>query len=96
MIERPLISENSSAWMAFVWISFGASISCMCVGIYNLPVELWIKGYMAMGLLFSVGSCFTLAKTVRDNHEARKLINRVSEAKTEKMLHEFELKEVRI
>lgn len=47
---------------------------------------------MSMGLLFCVGSCFTLSKTVRDNHEARKLINRVSEAKTERMLHDFELK----
>lgn len=46
-----------------------------------------------MGVLFSIGSCFTLSKTVRDNHEARKLINRVSEVKTERMLSEYEMKE---
>ncbi len=93
-MERPLISENSPAWMACVWISFGSSLAATSIGIYHLPVEVWIKGYMAMGVLFSVGSCFTLAKTVRDNHESRKLINRVSEVKTERMLQDFELKDV--
>ncbi|MBX9724036.1 MAG: hypothetical protein K2X81_21700 [Candidatus Obscuribacterales bacterium] len=93
-MERPLISENSPGWMAFVWISFGLSIGSTSVGIYNLPVEHWVQGFMAMGLLFSVGSCFTLSKTVRDNHEAKKLINRVTEVKTERMLHDYELKDV--
>jgi hypothetical protein len=92
-MDRPNLNENSSGWMAFVWISFSLSSLAMLVGIYNLPVDLWIKGYMAMGLLFTMGSCFTLSKTTRDNHEARKLINRVSEAKTERMLSDFELKD---
>ncbi len=92
-MERPPISENSAGWMACVWISFAASISITSLGIFNLPVDHWIQGFMAMGLLFSVGSSFTLSKTVRDNHESRKLINRVSEAKTEKILHDYELKE---
>lgn len=92
-MERPAISENSPAWMACVWISFTLSVFLTCAGIYGLPVEIWIKGYMMMGLMFSIGSCFTLAKTVRDNHEAKKLINRVSEAKTERILHDFELKD---
>lgn len=65
----------------------------MSIGIYQLPAELWVKGYMTMGLFFCVGSSFTLAKTVRDNHESRKLINRVTEVKTERMLQDYELKE---
>lgn len=93
-MERPQMNENSQGWMAFVWLSFGISLSSMCLGIYHLPVEFWIKGYMGMGLMFSVGSCFTLAKTVRDNHEARKLINRVTEVKTERMLQDYELKDM--
>jgi hypothetical protein len=44
-----------------------------------------------MGLLFSVGSALTLAKTLRDNHEARRLINRLTEAKAEKIIREFEV-----
>jgi len=90
-MERPTISENSPAWNAFVWISFVISTMMMTGGIINLPVDIWIKGYLGMGLLFCVGSCFTLAKTTRDQHEAQKLINRVSEVKTERLLHDFEL-----
>ena len=92
-MERPNISENSPAWMTCVWMSFVLSVFLTCVGIYWLPAVMWVKGYMLMGIMFSVGSSFTLAKTVRDNHEARKLINRVSEAKTERILHDFELKD---
>ncbi len=92
-MERPTINENTPAWMAFVWISFGISVGLMSIGIYQLPAELWVKGYMTMGLFFCVGSSFTLAKTVRDNHESRKLINRVTEVKTERMLQDYELKE---
>ncbi len=92
-MDRPTINENTPAWMAFVWISFGISVSLMSIGIYQLPAELWVKGYMTMGLFFCVGSSFTLAKTTRDNHESRKLINRVTEVKTERMLQDYELKE---
>lgn len=93
-MERPLISENSPGWMACVWISFATSLSLMLVGIYQLPVVFWVKGYMLMGMMFTVGACFQLAKTLRDNHESKKLINRVSEAKTERILHDYELKDV--
>ena len=43
---------------------------------------------MGMGLTFSVGSSFTLAKTIRDNHESQKILSRVDEAKLEKLLAE--------
>jgi hypothetical protein len=38
--------------------------------------------------LFSVSSTFTLAKTIRDNHEATKLVARIDEARVEKILTE--------
>lgn len=45
---------------------------------------------MGMGLLFTIDSAITLTKTIRDNTEAR-IVNRVAEAKTEKILNEYEL-----
>jgi hypothetical protein len=42
-----------------------------------------------MGSMFVVGSTITLAKTLRDDHEARRLVNRISEAKTERLLKEY-------
>ncbi len=86
------IPKDSPAWILYVWVAFSVSSSLMLLGIYYLPNELWVKGYFVMGFFFSVGSTFTLAKTLRDNHESRRLINRIADAKTEKILHEYEMK----
>lgn len=81
---------NTPAWTAFAWISFALSVLLMAIGVYLLPVDMWIKGYFFMGLFFTIASCFILAKTVRDNHEAERFINRVNTARTEKLLSEYE------
>jgi hypothetical protein len=84
--------KDTAAWIFQVWASFLVAVTLLAIGIYYLPVDGWIRGYLAMGMLFSIGSSFSLAKTIRDNHEAGKLINRVAEAKTEKYLTQFEMK----
>ena len=42
-----------------------------------------------MGTLFLVGSTFTLSKTVRDEFENDKLVNRLADAKAEQILKEY-------
>lgn len=91
-MNHPTASKDSSAWLLFVWLSFATSSLLMIIGILNAPVDLWVRGYLIMGLFFVVGSTFTLAKTVRDNHEAQRIINRVVDAKTEKILSDYELR----
>ena len=91
-MEPPTIHQDSPAWILFVYVSFLLSLSLMCLGIDLLLVSLWIKGYFVMGLFFLTGSTLTLSKTVRDQHEARRLVNRVSQAKTEEMLNRYEMK----
>ena len=93
-MNQPNINQDSSGWLFFVWASFIVSVLLLCIGIYQLPAELWIKGYLTMGVFFSLGSSFTLAKTLRDNHESGKLINRITDAKTERLISEFESKHV--
>jgi hypothetical protein len=80
----------TNAWVFQVWASFILSVSATTVGILNLPVDSWVKGYMGMGVLFSVGSTLSLAKTTRDIHESKRLISRVDEAKLEKILAEHD------
>jgi hypothetical protein len=92
MMEQPTMTQDSPAWQMFVQVAFVLSLGLMVAGIAILPVVLWVKGYMAMGLFFCVSSTLTLSKTVRDNHEAKRLVNRITEAKTERMLKEFDLK----
>lgn len=91
-MEQPAIYEDTPAWVVFVHVSFAISLALTGAGIYLLPVGLWIKGYLAMGLFFTVGSTLSLAKTTRDNHERRKLVNRLKDVKTERLLNEYELK----
>jgi len=93
MNEHPTVQRDSNAWILQVWASFILSASVTATGICYLPTDLWIKAFLAMGLLFTVGSTFSLAKTLRDKHEADKIINRVASAKTEKILHDYEFKE---
>jgi hypothetical protein len=46
------------------------------------------EGYLAMGIAMLIQSCITLTKTMRDNDEAAKLVNRIEDAKTERLLME--------
>jgi hypothetical protein len=93
MMQNDQIQKDTAAWIFQVWASFVIAVGATAVGIAYSPLDPWIRGFLAMGLLFTVGSSFTLAKTLRDSHEARRLINRLSEAKTEKILRDFEVSE---
>jgi hypothetical protein len=72
MSMKSVRGHDTEAWYAYTWISFGLSLCITLFGIYYMPIDLWIKGFMIMGLFFTVGSTFTLAKTIRDRHEARR------------------------
>lgn len=77
---------NSPAWVTYTYVSFGAAAAMTALGIWGIPADLWVKGYLAMAVVFLVGACFTLAKTVRDEHESKRLANRLEDAKAEKLL----------
>ncbi len=88
-MQSPLNNQvHSTGWIVQTWASFVLSVGAMSVGILNLPVDNWVKGYMGMGLAFTVGSTISMAKTTRDNHEAKRLTARVDEARVEKLLSE--------
>jgi len=85
------VQRDTPAWIFQVWASFALSLGTTAIGIGYLPVTDWIRAFLWMGLAFSVGSSISLAKTLRDNHEAKRLLNKLSEAKQEKILRDFEL-----
>ncbi len=82
--------KHSPAWIAQTWISFAMSLGLTCVGIYGLPVDIWIKGFLLMGLVFSVGSAVSLTKTMRDQYEAEQLAARIDEARVSKLISEHD------
>ncbi len=78
--------RHSPAWIVFTYISFAASVGMLVVGVVVMPLDLAMKGYLAMGVTMLVQSCITLTKTLRDNEEAGKLVSRIEDAKTERLL----------
>jgi len=80
-LDRP-----TSAWVNFSYVSFAASVLLVGGGIFALPLDWWIRAYFAMGEAMLVQSAFTLSKTIRDLHETNRMINRIEEARTEKLL----------
>ena len=91
-MDTPQIQQDSAAWRFFVQTAFVISLALMSIGIWELPVNIWMRGFLGMGLFFTVSATITLTKTMRDDHEARKLLKRLTDAKTEKILHEYEIK----
>jgi hypothetical protein len=78
--------RDSNAWILQTWLAFVMSIGMTITGIIFLPVDVWVKGFMGMGLGFTVGSTFSLAKTQRDIHESTRLTSKIEEAKVEQIL----------
>jgi len=88
--QPSLPAAHSPAWVVQAWLSFAIAVGAMTVGIYCLPEGGWVKGFLAMGLLFTVGSSLSLAKTVRDLHDATQLTARIDEARVTKLIAEHD------
>jgi hypothetical protein len=83
---NPQAAQHSQSWVTFTYASFLTSLAMVIAGILFMPLDTWIKGYFAMGVVMLVQSCITVTKTVRDVHEGRRLMNRIEDAKTERLL----------
>jgi hypothetical protein len=83
-------TQNTGTWLTFTYVSFAVSVAMGAIGIWAMDANLWVKGYMAMAIVFMLGSTFTLAKTLRDEHEAKRFTSRLDDAKTERLLMEVE------
>lgn len=86
MSER--FQEHSKAWVTFSYASFLGACAFVAGGIFLMPVEMWIRGYLLIGMVLIVQSSINMTKTVRDNHESNQLIKRLDDAKTEKLIRD--------
>jgi len=71
------------------WIAFAISLVGMVAGIFYIPVDFGVKGFLLMSYVFSVTSCFTVAKVVREKHKSDRIINKIETAKTEKFINKY-------
>ena len=84
-MNNPVL-HHSHSWIVFTYVSFAAAVAMVIGGVVLMPLDLPMKGYLAMGVIMLIQSCITLTKTVRDNDEAGKLVSRLDDAKTERLL----------
>ena len=81
--------SNSSSWLFFVKASFVIALGAMLGGIFFSPIDFIVKAYFALCALFLVSSTITLSKTMRDQHESNRIMNKISEAKTQQLIKEY-------
>ena len=84
MTDTPI--KHSSAWTTITTASFILAAGMMAGGIYFLEASFSAKGFYAMAAIMLVNTSISLTKTMRDNEEAGKLVNKIEDAQTEKLL----------
>jgi hypothetical protein len=72
---KVLIHRDTKAWNLQVWVSFGISIFLCAVGLtawglLHMDVNDTYKAFLGVSWLYLITCIFTLAKTLRDRHEA--------------------------
>jgi hypothetical protein len=80
--------KDSSAWKTFTMASFVVAAAMMAGGIYFMEASFAAKGFYAMAAIMLVHTSITITKTLRDSEESSRFINRLEDAKTEKLLME--------
>lgn len=83
------IQSNSQGWLFYVKASFAMAVLALIGGVLFLIDDVMVQAYMAMSGLFVVSATITLSKTMRDEHESQRLINKLSEAKASKIIKEY-------
>ncbi len=89
-MSAPMQSRTTAAYYIQAVLSFALSGAALGFGIVFLPVEPWTRAFLAVGLLWTVTSAFTLAKVVRDRQETTDLVTRVDQARLDKLLTEHD------
>jgi hypothetical protein len=88
-LSVPTTKQTTGFYIQSV-ISFAVSLSAVLLGVLWLPTGGWIRAFLCLGVLYTVTSTFTLAKCVRDAQESSRVLNRVDEARLERLLAEHD------
>ena len=90
-MTSPLHTDNTRGFFVQAALSFAVSVSAVLIGIAYLPVDRWIRAFLGLGVLYIVTSSITLAKVVRDRQESEAVVNRVDQARLDKLLTDHDL-----
>jgi hypothetical protein len=91
MSTTPLRPHTTTAFYLQAAVSFGVSLTAVGFGIAYLPVGSWLRAFLAIAMLYTITSAFTLAKVIRDRQEETAVVSRVDQARLDKLLAEQDL-----
>lgn len=83
-------SKNTSAFFAMSALSFGVALLALVFAVLYLPVDPWVRAFLALGTLYLTTSTFSLAKVIRDNQENQYVASRIDQARVDKILAEHD------
>ncbi|MFF5984043.1 YiaA/YiaB family inner membrane protein [Streptomyces olindensis] len=69
MSDTPGKPQNTAAFYGQAVASFAVAMAATAIGIYQLSADAWVRGFLAIAVLYLVTSSFTLAKVIRDRQE---------------------------
>lgn len=84
-------TQSSPAWTNFTIATFVLSAGMMAGGIFFMEASFAAKGFYAMASVMLVHTSISVTKTLRDNFEQNRLVNRLDEAKTEALLRDVDM-----
>jgi hypothetical protein len=93
MSNQAYMPKHSDAWTMFTIVSFVVAASMMAGGIYFLEASFAAKGFYAMSALMLVHTAISITKTLRDVEESKRMINKIEDARTEKLLMDIQRSE---
>ncbi|WP_340685978.1 YiaA/YiaB family inner membrane protein [Amycolatopsis coloradensis] len=90
MTKTSAVPPTTVAFFVQAGCSFGLALIAVVIGIWYLPVDGWVRGFLALGMLFLTTSAFTLAKCIRDRQDENTVVSRVDQARVDKLLAEHD------
>jgi hypothetical protein len=85
-MTTPNQQSHSGAWIAFNYANIAVALAMTVGGVFFLPLDVWIKGYLLMGIAMLLSSAISVTKTIRDVQESGRLLTKIEDAKTEQLL----------
>ena len=89
-MTTPTATKTTNAFFLQAGLSFGVALLTMIFAVFYLPVDPWIRAFLALGTMFLTTSSFTLAKCVRDAQETQAVVSRLDQARVDKILSEHD------
>ncbi|MFE0173956.1 YiaA/YiaB family inner membrane protein [Streptomyces sp. NPDC059002] len=90
MTEPSVKQQTTTAFYGQAIASFAVALAAVTVGIGYLDASAWVRGFLAISVLYLTTSAFTLAKVIRDRQEADQIVSRVDQARVDRLLAEHD------